>query len=143
MRRTLLASFAAAAAAILPTAHADEVWSTKVGNIVYQDEVGEFAVLTIPANAQGDTAQAFIYGLAGNYDDRYRFEGYWTQPDGPASCAVEIVDAEGNSSANWGRLQLDFVTPAFPSAFILQVGSCFNDPEDVLLATPVTAGDPE
>lgn len=139
MRRTIFASLALTAAAALPAANADEVWSTKVGDIIYEDEIGDFAVLSIPSNAQGDRAKAFILGLAGNYDQRYRFEGYWTWPEGDATCAVSIVDAEGNTSDHWGRIKIHFISPAYPTGFVLEVGSCFEEPDEVLVGLPVEA----
>lgn len=138
MKRTITALALAAGLAALP-ALADEVWSSEIGEIIYEDDIGEYAVLSFPGDGGEVRYLAFIEGLGLNYDDRGRHDGYWTGPsgDGFVSCPVSITDHTGESTDNWGRVEMIFLDTGFPSAFIAQRGACFDPPVDALSAKPV------
>ena len=39
--------------------------------------------------------------------------------------------------SNWGRIEVNFLTEALPSVFVVKRGSCFEEPWDILVAEPV------
>ena len=97
------------------SAIADEVWSTPIGDVVYEDETDE-----------GRTAYA----------------GIWIEAESPGIelCDVAVTDpATGESHYNWGRVDIVFTEPDFPGGWVALRGSCFNDPGDYLIGKPVTA----
>ncbi|MFC7291793.1 hypothetical protein [Hirschia litorea] len=122
------------------TAHADEVWKTEIGNVIYADEINEYAVLHFPTMRENVMGIAYIKDLAGNYDNRdHTFEGYWVEPIAGAStaCEVGIVDAQGDTYRSWGRLKLIFTETAFPSGWVALRGECFDEPTDALVGKPI------
>ncbi|MCI4643944.1 MAG: hypothetical protein MRY64_04090 [Hyphomonadaceae bacterium] len=143
MTRTLISLMAATAMLAAP-ASADEVWSSEIGEIIYESDIDTSAVLSFPGDGGGVRYLAFIDGLAFNYDDRSRHDGYWTGPsgDGDVECAVSITDHTGETTDNWGRLEVMFVETGYPSAIVAQRGACFDAPEDMLVAKPLL-GDPD
>lgn len=114
---------------------ADEVWTTEYGDIIYEQDTADFnAVFSVPAVAFNGLAkpeergEVTIYGLAGNVSDRYGlFEGYWTAPGEPM-CDTALLARGGKASRSWGRVQIVFDRPAFPSGFTMLFGTCFWDP---------------
>ena len=125
------------------TAQADEVWTSELGEIVYESEIDRYAVLSFPA---GETrGYAFIDGLAGNYEDRNRiFTGYWTEEaavDADYGCPMEMTDQMGRTANIWGRLMVVFHDQAFPSGFSAVRGDCFDEPDSMLMAYPKTYED--
>lgn len=138
MIRTVFAALASACLVAAP-ALADEVWSSEIGDIVYEADIDDYAVLSFEGDGGGVRYNAFVEGLGMNYDDRSRHDGYWTGPmgDGSTVCAVSIIDHTGQATNNWGRVEVIFVDRAFPSAFIAQRGACFDEPRDALVARPM------
>lgn len=143
MKRALTGLATAAVLFVSGTALADEVWTSDIGDIVYEDDVDTYAVLSFPGDGGEVRYLAFIDGLAFNYDDRSRHDGYWTGPsgDGDVTCPVSITDAYGETTDNWGRLEVLFVETGYPSAIVAQRGACFDTPKDMLVAKPLL-GDP-
>jgi hypothetical protein len=108
---------------------ADEVWTTELGDVVYERETDGMAVLSVPLNE----VQGLIYlpGLAGNYDDRSAHKGFWISDEvGP--CRTQMQSPEGLMSDSWGRVEIFFDNPAFPTGWTMQLGSCFADPDVTL-----------
>ena len=143
--KRLMSALSAAALLIGPTAMADEVWlSGEDFEIIYESEIDGYAVLSYPGEDEdGPRELAFIEDLAGNYDDRGRHDGYWVGPPAPAGegCPVSIVDHTGEETNVWGRVEVIFLEPAFPTGFVAQRGYCFEEPRDELVARPLTADD--
>ena len=138
--RTLLLSAATLGFAI-GSAHADEVWSTDIGDVIYEADLENgMAVLSYPTDGEV-RGLAYVAGLAGEYTGRTAYEGVWMEPATDAGvCDVEIAAPEtGEISNNWGRLEVIFVDPDFPGSFIALRGDCFDDPDQMLVARPVTA----
>ena len=113
---------------------ADEVWTSEFGDIIYERDTGGFsAILSIPATALNDgaaaneRAQVTIYGLTDNVDRYGIFEGYWTAPGEPM-CDAALMPPGGKASRSWGRVQVVFDRPGFPSGFTMLIGTCFWDP---------------
>jgi len=111
------------------TLSADEVWTSELGDVIYEREVAGMAVLSVPLN----DVKGLIYlpGLAGNFSDRSTHDGFWISDEmGP--CPADLRSPEGLISPSWGRVQLVFDGPAFPTAWTMRLGSCFAEP-DILL----------
>ncbi|MEO0466823.1 MAG: hypothetical protein AAF216_09790 [Pseudomonadota bacterium] len=145
MKRMFSAIAAVAMLAAAP-AIADEVWSAGEGfEIVYESEVGDYAVLSYPGEYEDDPRElAFIEDLAGNYDDRGRHDGYWVAeavPQGEGGCDVSIIDHTGVETNVWGRVELIFLETSYPTGFVAQRGWCFEEPRDEIVARPLTAAD--
>jgi hypothetical protein len=122
---------------------ADEIWSTQYGQIIYEtDRDGYIGVLSIPAQVMNLDAPAdarltvHVLGLAGNVTDRYgMFEGYWTGGTA-ANCEPAIIGDNGKRTSDWGRIELYFDKPDFPSGFTMILGACFFDPYLAVRAEP-------
>ncbi|MEQ8299107.1 MAG: hypothetical protein RH945_01045 [Hyphomonas sp.] len=142
LRTTLMAATALACAS---GALADEVWSTQIGDVVYERDLptGE-AVLSYPAADGEARGLAYVEGLAQTYQGRGAFEGVWIENDlaPDAACSVSISDPEtGAPRNNWGRLELVFTEPDFPGGWVAIRGDCFNEPDSYLIGKPVVAED--
>ncbi|MEE9380464.1 MAG: hypothetical protein V3V03_03580 [Hyphomonadaceae bacterium] len=148
--------------ALAGTATADEVWSTPIGDVIYQTEIekGAIAVLSYPLDGETEiVGLAYIYGLAGVYEGRGAYSGIWIEgesvpvdedeeSDGmnevevETYCETSIVNPEnGTASRNWGRLELIFTEPDFPSGWVAIRGDCFNDPDEYLIGKPIVGGE--
>ena len=141
MIRTLAMTAFAALAHTAAPALADEVWSTDIGDVIYEADLENgMAVLSYPTD--GETrGLAYVAGLAGEYTGRTAYEGVWMEPATEAGiCDVEIAAPEtGEISNNWGRIEVIFVDPDFPGSFVALRGDCFEEPTEMLVARPVTA----
>lgn len=146
MRSAIAAAMTALAFTAAP-AFADEVWSSEIGMIVYEEDLynGQ-AVLSYPlvgeVGPEGEDVRGytFVDDLALNYSDRSVHGGIWIEPEtgGEPTCATMVIDPRNNQPAsNWGRIEVIFLTEAFPSGFVVRRGSCFEEPWDVLVAKPV------
>ena len=135
----------AAAIVFAGSALADEVWTTQIGDVVYERDLptGE-AVLSYPAGDMDARGLAYIEGLAQTYEGRGAFEGIWIEDDLPPAdaCSVSISDPEtGAARNNWGRLELVFTEPDFPGGWVAIRGDCFNQPDSYLVGKPIVAED--
>ena len=122
---------------------ADEVWSTEIGDVIYEADLDNgMAVLSYPTESEV-RGLAYIAGLAGEYTGRTAYEGVWMEPASEEGvCDVEIAaPITGEVSNNWGRVQVIFVDPDFPGSFVALRGDCFDEPDAMLVARPVTAFD--
>lgn len=123
-------------------AAADEVWSTEIGDIIYEiDLENGMAVLSYPTESDEGRGRAYLSGLAGIYTGRTGYEGIWVEPRSDTGlCEVDMVAPDsGQASNNWGRVRVVFVAPDFPSTFVAMRGDCFAEPSEMLVARPVTA----
>lgn len=113
---------------------ADERWSTEEYDVVYQDERNRTAIWTY-----GDeTGTIFIDGLAGVYTDRGSYTGYWVQESSSLRCDTFREDANGEPTYYWGRFDITFVDPDFPSRWEAMIGLCDREPTITLTGTPIT-----
>jgi hypothetical protein len=119
-------------------AHADEVWTSNLGRVVYEDDVDGYAVLSMTTRDKGEV-RIYIAGLGLNYDQRGGlFTGYWiSETRGDNSCTTSITAADGRTSDHWGQVHIDFDTDGFPTGFNGLVGECTNVPSERWIAEPV------
>ncbi|MEQ9506179.1 MAG: hypothetical protein RLO80_07885 [Hyphomonas sp.] len=120
---------ALALAATLPLAAlADEVWSLPSGNqIVYDRDTGDTAVLSYKPEQGLENGWIFMPGLAGVYEGRGTYKGYWVEADGAGeACPAALVDAEGNTWNRWGLIEIKFAKPDFPSKLKITRGTCLD-----------------
>ena len=110
---------------------ADETWHTDGGEAVYEADIGEIAVFSIP----GETGRINLYleGLGGNYDDRSAHRGYWIGP-GPGECSAALGGPDGRTSDQWGRVVLMFDRAAAPTGWTALLGRCLDEPADPVRA---------
>ncbi|OYW86127.1 MAG: hypothetical protein B7Z22_07210 [Hyphomonas sp. 32-62-5] len=138
--RRIIAGLIGTILAISGHAAADEVWTTNVGEIVYEAdlETGE-AILSFP----GETGQRLIGifpGLAGVSEGRGFYAGVWVDPDAATDglCPGAMTDPLGGGKAyTWGRMDIIFTKPDFPGGFVVMKGTCFDQATDYLIAEPV------
>jgi len=105
---------------------ADEAWETRLGPVTYHTEIDGMAVFRMRL----DDVWGLIYlpGLAGNYTDRGTHKGFWVSDEiGP--CAAKLQSPEGLTTSSWGRVEITFDAPAFPTGWTMMLGACFNDPD--------------
>lgn len=80
------------------SAIADEVWSTPIGDVVYEDETDDgWAVWSYPGLTERGTV--YIKDLAGVYEGRTAYAGIWIEAESPGIelCDVAVTDpATGN-----------------------------------------------
>ncbi len=128
MRLLLAAALTLAAPAVL----ADEVWSTPMGDIVYEAERDGDAILSF-IYLDDHRATLVIPGLAGNYDFRGTHEAFWISEGGGACKSTMTYDTM--SSTTWGRALLVFDKPEYPTSLTLVLGECFGPLTDNLRGT--------
>lgn len=139
--KRLFTSAALASCLMAGIAQADEVWSTEIGDVIYETDLDNgMAVLSYPTDEEV-RGLAYLSGLAGEYTGRTAYDGIWMEPTtADGLCEVEIAaPVTGETSNNWGRVRVIFVDPDFPGSFIAIRGDCFEDPDAMLVARPITA----
>ncbi|MEO1101111.1 MAG: hypothetical protein AAFW65_04630 [Pseudomonadota bacterium] len=139
------ATLFAAALTITATAAADEVWSTEIGDVVYEKDLPDgTAVLSYPLDSTEIRGFGYIDGLAGVYQGRTSYSGVWVEPgsDEVMHCKYAIGNPEtGALEWNWGRIEMIFVDPDFPGSWVIKRGTCFDELDQYLVGKPVVAGD--
>lgn len=137
-----LVSAAALAATLLAAAPAlaDEAWYSDAGQIIYAEDIDTYGVLLL-TQADGIERLFFVRDLAGNFDDRIGyFDGYWVSSGATGkstgeACPFSIIAANGETYDSWGRVIVEFDSPAFPSGFTAMTAMCFDPPTEEWTAT--------
>ncbi|SLN22190.1 hypothetical protein [Roseisalinus antarcticus] len=129
--------FAAALSGFPLAVLADEVWYTMDGEMVYETDLEPYALISAPWD--GDEVMLYVDELAFNYDARGVHGGFWIGPAARQSCDVAISAPDGRASYHWGRIQVTFDQPSFPTGFTVLMGSCFDEP-DMILRANLAAG---
>jgi len=132
-------ALAAFALTIALAAFADEVWSLPSGNqVVYDRDTGDTAVLSYMPEQGLGKGWIFVPGLAGVYEGRGTYQGYWVEPaEAGTACPAALIDAEGTAWTRWGTIEIKFARPTFPSIIKIKQGSCFGPAKTRLTAKPV------
>ena len=127
----LIAAFAMAAMPSLAAANADEAWKTKAGTVAWINDIGGDAVLAV--DVKGGKTLFYIDGLKAKMDGgRGKFSGYWISTKDDKICDSTMTTPDGVASRSWGRLELLFVKPGFPSDWVMKTGSCFGETSEML-----------
>lgn len=113
---------------------ADERWTTEEYDVVYEEDRNNTAIWSYGDN--GGTI--FIDGLAGVYEGRESYSGYWVQDSSSLRCDTYREGADGEPTYNWGRFEIAFLDPDFPSRWEAQIGLCDRAPTIPLTGTPLT-----
>ncbi|NES18524.1 MAG: hypothetical protein F6K41_06250 [Symploca sp. SIO3E6] len=111
---------------------ADEVWTTEEYNVVYHEDRNKTAIWHY-----GEDGVIFIDGLAGVYTDRGSYSGYWVQDSSSVSCDTYREGADGKPTYHWGKFEITFIDPDFPSRWQADISLCDRDPFITLNGTPV------
>jgi len=137
MKKSLIAAISVLAT--LGAANADEVWTSDIGSITYESEIdaNDMAIF------KTDGMTLYVAGLAGVTEGRGTYPGIWVMdiaPEGSEGCPVAIVrpETEDITTAFWGQLEITFEKPDFPSAWTAQIGTCFQEFDEQLIANPVS-----
>lgn len=109
---------------------ADEVWDTDMGPIVYEAEEGGAAIFSF-TNVDAYPATLIIPGLAGNYSNRGTHDAYWIG-QGAGECSAFMSRNDVSESSQWGRAQLVFDRPGYPTSVTVVLGFCEEEPTIVL-----------
>lgn len=109
---------------------ADEVWDTDMGPIVYEAEEGGVAIFSF-TNVDAYPATLIIPGLAGNYSNRGTHDAYWIG-QGTGECSAFMSRNDVSESSQWGRAQLVFDRPGYPTSVTVVLGFCEEEPTIVL-----------
>lgn len=137
MIRTLIAAALMAAAPL--AAVADEVWSLPSGNhVTYLSDEGDTAVFGYTPVMGVEQSYIFVPGLAGNYDNRGTYRGYWVEPTyAGKTCPATLIAPNGVPWERWGIVEVKFQKKGFPSKVTLTRGDCFNTPKEKIVLKPV------
>lgn len=103
---------------------ADEVWSSDYGNVIYQADRGKTAIWTYGDSARGSI---FIDGLAGKFNGRDTYYGYWSQSKSKIKCETFREGRDGKATYYWGSFRIQFLEREFPSRWSATFGYC-NQP---------------
>ena len=135
MRKKLYsAAFALLAISLAPQAAiADEVWTTEEYDVTYEADRNRTAIWSYGDN--GGTV--FIDGLAGVYEGRESYSGYWVQDTSSLRCDTYREGADGEPTYYWGSFEIDFIDPDFPSRWKAQIGLCDQPAAISLTGTPM------
>lgn len=118
--------------AAMPAA-ADEVWRTDLGQVAWEKEVGDAAVFRVNL-PNGKFARFYIENLPARIENRTGiFSGYWISTADEALCPAELVGPDGTRSHTWGRLELTFVKPGFPSDWVMHTSRCVDELNETLI----------
>jgi hypothetical protein len=135
---TLAPLLGALALALPLPALADEMWTTSWGQMAWEADLGETAVLTVAATDTEPTLRLFVQGLARDVmGGRGSYIGVWMADRRDGGCAVRVVDpVGGKSTAYWGTFRITFVDEGFPSAWSGVWGECVDVPANAFSGQP-------
>lgn len=129
-----------ASATLCLGAGADEVWSTPIGEVIYEAELPNGQAIFSFPDEGGARLIAVFNGLAGVSEDRGYYEGAWIDPDAGSDgpCTTAMVDpVSGKPSHSWGPMDLIFTEPDFPGGWVALRGLCFETATGYLIGTPL------
>ena len=106
-----------------PKVLADEVWSTEEYDVTYQTERNRTAIWTY-GDEEKVLGTIFIDDLAGVSQDRGSYAGYWVQEKSSLKCDTFREGADGKPTYYWGRFDVNFIDPDFPSRWQADFSLC-------------------
>jgi hypothetical protein len=114
---------------------ADEVWNSTYGKVIYESDIGKTALWSY--NYKGTDGLIYIDNLAGVYEGRGSYQGYWVQTISDVKCkTVRLM--KDKSSMYWGKFQIQFVDPNFPSRWQATWNYCDKAPAKIWQGFPIT-----
>ncbi|WP_020395392.1 hypothetical protein [Thiolinea disciformis] len=136
MKAVLALTFIAASGFAALPAWSDEVWDTKSGRVVYEDEIGPTAVWTY--GSADNPGVIYLLGLAKVYENRASYTGYWAKNQSKKACDTQRPGIQGKMTSYWGRFNVKFLDKNFPSRWEATWSYCDDaDEAEKLMATPV------
>ena len=138
MQVTCLVLVAVCVVAAIPSpAAADEVWDSTYGVVVYQEDIGNVAVWSYEPDTDHVGGSIFIEGLAGVYEGRGRYSGYWmADGEDEVACNQPATDPYGHQSVYWGYFDIQFIDSSFPSRWVAEWSFCDGSPEGTWEGSP-------
>lgn len=112
---------------------ADEIWNLPTGKAIYEADIGETAIFSVPY--EGGRANMYIDGLGGNYRTRGYHEGYW-MGNGAGTCSAQMIGPDGFQTYNWGRINIIFDNSEGFTGWTAYFSNCFAEPTEELRAEP-------
>lgn len=137
----LISSLAGAfiAAIACQPALAAKVWdSNNLGTVVYQKDIGKWAIWTFGNDPDHPEGKIYIQGLAGVDKGLGFYSGYWIRFKGN-ECDSPLTTLEGTQSRNFGVFNIRFLDPNSPSRWTAQLGKCNEAPSNKVSGTPRSA----
>jgi len=121
---------------------ADEVWTSNVGPVMWETDLGETAVLRLDVAGTGALVRMFVPGLATDMmGGRGAYTGVWVASDADEECVVEMVDpVSARKSRYWGTFTITFVNEGFPSDWAGVYGNCLQTPAEPIQAHAQVGG---
>lgn len=135
MKTKYFSPFFLLALLVSQSSFADEVWNSNYGQVVYESEIGTTAVWSYKAN--GVPGLIYIDNLAGIYQGRGYYQGYWVQTTSGRKCKTQRM-MQGTPSYYWGQFQIQFLDPDYPSRWEAKWSYCEQQPTALWQGTPVT-----
>jgi hypothetical protein len=129
----------ASAAFLAAPAAADEMWKTDNGQVIWEKDYQGGAIfrMDVPGNKM---VRFYIEGLTTDVEMRGHFKGYWISTIDEDMCTAELRGPDGTRGQTWGSLTLSFLSPGFPSDWVLMTGDCLA-PLDYMLAGHADTGE--
>jgi hypothetical protein len=122
---------------------ADEVWSTPFGDMQWEITLRDMAVFNLYGDGVAPSEmRLFLPGLQADVmGGRGHYSGFWTAESGEPACSAALTDPMGTTTYDWGRVELTFDSPEFPSSWTARFGTCFGEPEETFRGvTPAGGG---
>ncbi|MDQ7090179.1 MAG: hypothetical protein Q9M50_05970 [Methylococcales bacterium] len=138
MKKTIASLLFSTALVISFNSFADEVWNSNHGKVIYSEDSGTTALWQYNDNGR-DGGIIYIENLAGVYNNRGSYEGYWAQDNGDVPCETERGGVNGRTTTYWGYFHINFIDKDFPSHWKALWGNCEGDLTKEWNGTPVTS----
>lgn len=116
-------------------AHADEMWKTDFGSVIWEKDYDGGAIFMVETG-KGKVGRFYIEGLTAEDQTRGHYTGFWINTADENMCAAALTGPDGTKSRTWGRLSLTFVDQTFPSTWTMLTGDCMAEPSEVLVGKP-------
>ena len=113
-------------------AYSDETWTTEEYKVIYLEDRKNTAVWRYGDNI----GHVFIDGLGGKTEGRGSYHGYWVQKSSSRRCDTYREDINGKPTYYWGRFEIKFIDPNFPSRWQAKLGLCDQKTTIILNGTP-------
>jgi hypothetical protein len=124
---------------------ADEMWRNGPLLVYWAAEVNGFAQLdfTVEGPKLSRSGTLWVQGLTATDQNRATYGGFWTSLDGTGPrCQMPAIDPNGNEAWTWGRIEITFYNPTFPSGWSAALGHCFDEAMEFMEVEPAVSEPP-